>query len=73
MLFRTKMRRVMRGAMHSKTMWLALALGIFGALYDNFSYIQNIIDPRYYGILLIIVGVIVAVLRVLTTLPLDEK
>ena len=63
----------MRGAMHSKTMWLALALGIFGALYDNFNYIQNIIDARYYGILLIAIGCIVAVLRVLTTIPLDEK
>lgn len=67
------MRRAMRGAMRSKTMWLALALAVFGALYDNFNYIQNIIDPRFYGILLISIGVIVAVLRVLTTLPLDEK
>ena len=73
MLFRTKMRRVMRGAMRSKTMWIGLALAVFGALYDNFSYIQNIIDPRYYGILLIVIGVIVAVLRVLTTLPLEDK
>ena len=67
------MSRAFRGAMRSKTMWLAIALGVFGALYDNFSYIQNIIDPRYYGILLMFIGVIVAVLRVLTTLPLDEK
>jgi hypothetical protein len=59
--------------MRSKTMWLALALAILGAAYDNFSYVQNIIDPRFYGILLIAIGAAVAVLRVLTTLPLDEK
>jgi len=54
-------------------MWLALAVAVLGAAYDNFSYVQNIIDPRVYGILLIIIGAAVAVLRVLTTLPLDEK
>jgi uncharacterized membrane protein YccC len=59
--------------MRSKTMWLALALAILGAAYDNFSYVQNIIEPRFYGILLIAIGAAVAVLRVLTTLPLDEK
>jgi len=67
------MRRSIRCAMRSKTMWLALALAILGAAYDNFSYVQNIIDPKFYGILLIVIGASVAVLRVLTTLPLDEK
>ena len=68
-----RMSRRMRGAMHSKTMWLAIALAIFGAAYENFSYIQGLLDPRWYGVLLMGVGVLVAVLRVLTTLPLDEK
>ena len=63
----------MRGAMRSKTMWLGLALAILGVVYDNFSYVQNIIDPRFYGIFLIIIGIVVAVLRFMTTLPLDEK
>ena len=63
----------MRSVMRSKTMWLALALAILGAAYDNFSYVQNIIEPKFYGILLIVIGAAVAVLRVLTTLPLDEK
>lgn len=67
------MRRSMRGAMHSKTMWLALGVAILGAAYDNFSYVQNILDPRWYGVLLMAIGIAVAVLRVLTTLPLDER
>jgi len=57
----------------SKTMIFAFLLVIFGALFDNFSYVQNIIDPRYYGVCLITIGIIVAVLRFLTTQPLDEK
>ena len=67
------MRRAARGAMHSKTMWFSLALVILGALYDNFSYIQSLLDPRLYGILLICIGVAVAVLRFVTTQSLDDK
>ena len=67
------MRRRTRGAMHSKTMWFSLALMVLGVVYDNFNYVQNIIDPRLYGIILILIGVVVAALRFVTTLPLDEK
>lgn len=57
----------------SKTMWFSLGLVVFGALYDNFNYIQGLIDPNLYGVCLIFIGIIVAVLRFLTTQPLDEK
>jgi len=57
----------------SRTMWFSLALVIFGALFDNFSYVQSLIDPRYYGFGYIVIGVIVAILRFITTQPLDEK
>lgn len=67
------MRRKAKGAMHSKTMWFSLALVILGVVYDNFSYIENLINPRLYGVLLISIGIVVAVLRFVTTLPLDEK
>lgn len=67
------MRRKTRGAMHSKTMWFSLALMVLGVIYDNFSYVQNIIDPRLYGIILIAIGVVVAILRFITTMPLEDK
>lgn len=70
---RLNMRRKTRGAMRSKTMWFSLALVILGVVYDNFSYVENIIDPKLYGVLLIAIGIIVAILRFVTTLPLDEK
>jgi hypothetical protein len=61
----------MKRMMKSRTIWFSLLLVIFGALFDNFSYIQNLIDPRYYGFGYIAIGVIVAVLRFLTTKPLQ--
>ena len=57
----------------SRTMWFSLALVIFGALMDNFSYIQNLIDAKYYGFGYIVIGIIVAILRFITTQPLEEK
>jgi len=67
------MTKTMKGAMHSRTMWFSLAMVIIGSLYDNFSYIQDIINPKYYGSIFIAIGIICAVLRFYTTLPLDEK
>jgi len=55
--------------MKSRTMWFSLLLVVFGALLDNFSYLQSVIDQKYYGILLVSIGVIVAVLRFITTGP----
>jgi hypothetical protein len=63
----------MKPMMKSKTMWFSLALVIVGSLYDNLSYLQNVIDPKYYGSILVGVGIICAVLRFYTTQPLDEK
>jgi hypothetical protein len=57
----------------SKTMWFSLALVVFGALMDNFSYLQNLIGPKYYGIGYILIGVIVGILRFVTTQPLEDK
>jgi hypothetical protein len=59
----------MKRMTHSKTMWFSLLLVVFGALEAGFPYLQNIIDPKYYGILLVGIGVIVAVLRFITTGP----
>jgi len=56
----------------SRTMWFSLGLMVFGAVYDNFSYVQNIINPSYYGILLIVIGVVVAILRFLTSQPMQR-
>ena len=54
----------------SRTMWFSLLLVVLGAIEAGFPYLQNIIDPAYYGSILVIIGVIVAVLRFLTTGPL---
>lgn len=59
----------MKRMTHSKTMWFSLALVIFGALEAGFPYLQSVIDQRYYGVILVSIGVIVAILRFFTTGP----
>ena len=59
--------------MKSRTMWFSFLLVVLGALLDNFSYLQNVIDPKYYGVILVTIGIIVAVLRFITTQPMSEK
>jgi uncharacterized protein YjeT (DUF2065 family) len=59
--------------MRSKTMWFSFALVVLGVVYENFSYVQNIIDPRLYGIFLIAIGIVVAILRFITVMPLEDR
>ena len=67
------MHATMKQMAKSRTMWFSLALVIIGALYDNFSYLQDIISPKYYGTIFVGIGIICAILRFYTTKPLDYK
>jgi len=60
----------MRRMRQSKTMWFSLALVVFGALEAGFPYLQSVIDPQYYGVILVAIGIIVAVLRFISTGPI---
>jgi hypothetical protein len=54
-------------------MWFSLLLVIFGALYDNLSYLQGLIDPKIYGASFVVVGIITAVLRYVTKGPIGYE
>lgn len=56
----------------SRTMWFSLSLVIIGSLYENFSYLQTIISPKYYGIIFISIGLICAILRFVTSQPMKR-
>ena len=56
----------------SKTMWFSVALVVFGALLDNLPMLQSIIDPKYYGLIFTAVGIVVALLRYVTTQPIKH-
>jgi len=63
----------MMGALKSKTMWFSVLLVLFGALMDNSVYLKDLIPPQYFSLIMIVIGVIVATLRMVTTQPLAAK
>jgi hypothetical protein len=64
---------MIKHVMKSKTMMFALALAIFGVLEMNLNLFASSLTPQLFGAFSIAISLIVAVLRVLTTLPLDKK
>lgn len=63
----------MMNALKSKTLWFSLLLVVFGALLDSSLYLRDLIPAEYFSLIMIIIGVIVAALRVVTTQPLNQK
>lgn len=63
----------LRKALKSKTIWFSIILAIFGVLEASTQYFQDFIQPQYFGFFVVGIGMITAILRVVTTLPLDEK
>jgi hypothetical protein len=63
----------MKAALKSKTLWFALALAVFGVIEMQAKLFAQYMTPEAFGLFNIVIGLIVAVLRVLTTVPLSEK
>jgi hypothetical protein len=64
---------MMKQIFKSKTMLFAMALAIFGVIEMNLKLFASSLTPEMFGAFSIAISLIVAVLRVLTTLPLDKK
>ena len=64
---------MMKYILKSKTMMFALALAVFGVLEMNLKLFATNMTPELFGVFSIVISVIVAILRVLTTMPLDKK
>jgi hypothetical protein len=63
----------LKQAFKSKTMWFALALAILGVIEMQARVFEPYMTAEMFGLFNILIGVIVAVLRVVTTVPLDQK
>lgn len=59
--------------LRSKTMLFAAALSFLGAIQASMDVFTPYLTPQAAGLLAVIVGALVAMLRVVTTVPLGEK
>lgn len=57
----------------SKTQWLNGLLVFVGLLQANIEELRSLINPSYFGGVLIVVGMIGWYLRTITTKSLEEK
>ena len=57
----------------SKTLMFALALAILGVVEMNVRVFSAYMTPTTFGFFSIGISIIVAILRIVTTLPLDKK
>ena len=60
-------------AAKSKTMWLALLVTILGAAQTYFPNFRDMIPAHWYGPIFGSLGVIIAILRFVTTQPISQK
>lgn len=57
----------------SKTILFALLLAVLGVVQASLGVFTAYLTPQAAGVLTIVIGIAVAVLRVLTTMPLSDK
>lgn len=57
----------------SKTIRFSLILAVLGVIEMNLNFLAQYMSAGVFGWVTIAIGAIVAILRVITTLPIDEK
>lgn len=57
----------------SKTMWLATLLSVLGVVQASMDVFTPYLSAQAMGIVTLIIGVLVAILRAVTTQPLSDK
>jgi uncharacterized membrane protein YfcA len=57
----------------SRTMRVAMLVAVLGALEASSGLLRTLLPEKYFGIVMIVIAIIMALLRVATTVPLSEK
>jgi len=57
----------------SKTIWFAIFLAVAGIVEQSQSVITQLVGPQNTGLIMLVISIIVAVLRIVTTQPISAK
>jgi len=63
----------MMQALKSKTLWFALLIAVGGILEQSQAVVTQIVGPANTGWVMLVISVGVAVLRIITTQPINQK
>jgi hypothetical protein len=64
---------IIKQSLKSRTMIFALALALFGVLETQIHIFSQFMSPEAFGVFNIVVAIAVALLRVITTMPITQK
>ena len=67
------LRRFLRAARRSKTMWFSMLLAAFGVAQSQVDWLALYLTPKELGFTMTLLAAIVAGLRIATTASLSEK
>lgn len=59
--------------LRSKTLWFAVLLAVGGILEQAQALVTQLVGQQNTGLVMLVISVVVAVLRVITTQPLSQK
>ena len=60
-------------ALKSKTLWFSISLAVLGALELQRDFLRDVVGAENFGVVMIGISLVTAVLRIVTTQPLTEK
>jgi len=60
-------------ALKSKTLWFALLIAVGGILEQSQAVVSQIVGPANTGWVMLVISVGVAILRIITTQPINQK
>jgi hypothetical protein len=60
-------------ALKSKTLWFAILIAVGGILEQSQAVVSQIVGPANTGWVMLVISVGVAVLRIITTQPINQK
>ena len=60
-------------ALKSKTLWFAMLIAVGGILEQSQAVVTQIVGPANTGWVMLVISVGVAVLRIITTQPINQK
>lgn len=60
-------------SLKSKTILFAILLSVLGTLQQSQELVTKLVGPENTGYVVIVIAIIVAILRIVTTQPLSEK
>lgn len=66
------MKESAKGAIKSKTMWLATIVGLLPQVLELLPNLKGVLE-QYYGATYFVIAILIALSRVVTTKPLADK